>query len=238
MMKTMKLLFAAFALTATFCYATCAPWPHVAEPKPTDTWVPPIVASSAPEVELIKPEPIDDESLAIVERRVLIVGDSEACAVGPYARHAADRVNDLIGLPHDIIDVECKPSTTVQYWGSKGHLDAALKRHPLTDVVIVFLGTNHVRNVLVPPVNTIINLIKEHGAKCVWVGNTAVEGKRWPMNGIMKKEVSTGCNYFDTEAADVTLFDGVHPDANASIAWLKAIWITVPVKFETTDECR
>lgn len=162
-----------------------------------------------------------------IPRNVLIVGDSEACAVGFIADKVANE-----RLPHDNVSVECKGGTTVQYWGSGGHLRQALVRHPASDVVLVFLGTNHYWQKETPPVGLILDLIRDSNVKCVWVGNTAVKGKKWPINGLLRGAVTPTCSYFDTEAADVQLWDGVHPDRANALRWLRMVWSTIPTKHE------
>jgi len=158
-------------------------------------------------------------------RHVLIVGDSEACAVAPYAKPVAWQTNDAAHEPHDDIEIDCKPGTVVQYWGGQGNLRAALERHARPDVVVVFLGTNHYREATAaPPVMPILDIISEQGARCVWIGNTAVHGKKWPINRLLSAAVQPTCEYFDTEAAGIELIDGVHPTKQGAVKWLNLVW--------------
>jgi len=163
----------------------------------------------------------------IAKRRILIIGDSEACAVAPVVK--------LAKLPTDAVDVDCKGGTVVQYWGVGGNFRAALSRHPKPDVVLIFLGTNHYWQEKVPAVDPVLNIIKDRGFQCVWVGNTAVHGKSWEINGLIRAAVSPTCDYFDTEAANIPLYDGVHPNAEAALLWLQKVWPTIPLKYEEEE---
>jgi len=169
-------------------------------------------------------------TLHSVGRHVLIVGDSEACAVGSFAQGVADAVDDELDLPHDTVRVVCKKSTTVQYWGAAGKFRDALLGYS-TDAVLIFLGTNHYRSAAVLPIKPITDLVSEHGLGCVWVGNVAVNGKHWPINDVLKVEVVPTCTYFDTEAAAIPLWDGVHPRKTGAEKWLRLIWPLIPVKY-------
>lgn len=164
----------------------------------------------------------------VANRRILIIGDSEACVVSSQVKNAK--------LPTDTVDVDCKGGTVVQYWGTGGHFRAALARHPKPDVVLIFLGTNHHGQKVTPPVAPILDLVRDNGLQCVWVGNTAVDGKRWAINGLIHDAVQPTCSYFDTEAAGIQLTDGVHPYGAAALKWLQAIWPTIPMKYEETHE--
>lgn len=170
-------------------------------------------------------------------RRVLIVGDSEACAVRPYVQVEADRINDASGMPHDVVHVDCKGSTLISYWGTYGNLRRALHEFRDPDDVLVFLGTNHYWNTTAPNVDDILNVIKDDATwsgagTCVWIGPTAVKGRSWPVNGLLRDAVSSQCSYFDTEAADIPLADGVHPAKPGAVQWIRSIWPLIPPKFE------
>lgn len=164
-------------------------------------------------------------------RQILIVGDSEACAV--------QLLNDLPKLvasinrsqerPVDSVSVECKSGTTVQHWGS-GPLREALNKHPNPDVVIVFLGTNHYSQRTLPPVSSVLDELGP--AQCVWVGNTAVHGRNWPINSLLRQAVQPRCTYFDTEAAQIELADGVHPTVKGAEKWIRGVWRVVPSVYE------
>lgn len=153
-------------------------------------------------------------------RRVLVVGDSEACAVAAYVSAAARDHGD-------VAFVECKASTTIQYW-STDRLIAALDSHPNIDSVIVFLGTNHYLDRVAPPVKHILDVIEARRLKCVWVGNTAVGGRSHRINDLLHDAVTPVCRYFDAEAFDLKLYDGVHPTRGSAERWIKGIWSVLP----------
>jgi len=166
-------------------------------------------------------EPVPPPKVAA--RRILIVGDSEACAVASQVKDAK--------LPTDTVDVDCKGGTVVQYWAAGG------QRHPRPDTVLIFLGTNHYWNQKdTPDVKPILDLVKEQGFSCVWVGNTAVKGRHWNINNLLREAVTPTCSYFDTEAADIPLWDGVHPGPAAALKWLNAVWPMIPMKYEEAHE--
>lgn len=189
-------------------------------------------AIDAPEVAAPPPAP---KPKRVVGRTVLVVGDSEACAVNLYIQKTVREFNEAAGQPTDSVVVDCKGGTTVQYWGAQGHFREALKKHPKPDAVVIFLGTNHYWQTEAPPVNTILDQIQAP-ASCVWVGNTAVKGKRWKINNILREAVQPACSYFDTEAAGIPLPDGVHPSGAGAIKWLKAVWPMIPLKYEEVNE--
>lgn len=169
-----------------------------------------------------------------VGRKVLIVGDSEACAVSSYIdlKKLVAEINDAAGQPHDTVEFDCKDGTRVEYWGAGGHLRSALDNHPNPDAVLVFLGTNHYWQTTVPPTDTVTDLLKD--TNCVWVGNTAVHDKRWPVNGLIRDAVTPQCKYFDTEAAKIPLADGVHPTPEGATRWIRLVWPEIPLKKENT----
>ena len=189
-----------------------------------DVTIPQVESVPSPVVVDIPPPVVVE--LVPAPRRILIVGDSEACAVSPYVK--------LVKDPLDTVDVDCKGGTTVPYWSLLGNFRAALSRHPKPDSVLIFLGTNHYSDpkANVPGVKNILGLVQERNINCVWVGNTAVHGKHWPINVTLKNAVTPTCDYFDTEQAGIQLSDGVHPTREGAIKWLKAIWPTIPQKYE------
>lgn len=169
-------------------------------------------------------------------RKVLIVGDSEACAVSQYIdlRKLVAQINDEDGLPHDHVDVACKGGTVVQYWGAGGNLKIALQKYPHPDAVLVFLGTNHYWQDKAPPTQTVTDQLKD--TNCIWVGNTAVHGRYWKINHLIYEAVTPQCSYFDTETADIPLADGVHPTPAGATKWIRAVWPMIPPKYEASDE--
>jgi len=191
----------------------------------------PAVATSAE-----PPAVVPTRRFVPVSRRILIIGDSEACAVKHYVNDVFKEEDKLHHMPNDTIDVECKVSTTVPYWGAQGHLKEALQKHPNPNVVVVFLGTNHYSQNKSPDVSVVLDGIENSGAQCVWVGNTAVNGKRWQINNLIRDAVSERCKYFDTEAANIPLADNAHPTVPGAIKWLRLVWGVVPLKFEEEHE--
>ena len=169
-----------------------------------------------------------DAGLAPPGERVLVVGDSEACAVGNYAADPSWRAEAGLGQPDDQVRVACKASTTVEYWAD-GRLERAMDDFD-PDAVVVFLGTNHWGAQKAPDVEPILQLFLARGARCLWVGNTAVRGKHWAINGLLREAVGPTCAYFDTEAAGVVLADGIHPGPAAAQRWLKDVWRSIPQK--------
>jgi hypothetical protein len=168
----------------------------------------------------------------LIPRHVLVVGDSEACVVG-LNRDVITKFNDDNEQPHDDVTVECKTSTRVQYWAGDGNFLEALSKHPNTDVVLVYLGTNHwYSGRQVPDVKPIIDVVVQKSLDCVWVGNTTVRGRHWPINGILHVAVEPTCTYFDTEAADIQLRDDAHPTRSGAVKWINAVWPLIQLKYE------
>jgi len=165
----------------------------------------------------------------VAPRHVLIVGDSEACAVGVVASVIAEKNGDSV-------EVECKPGSKVEHWSDAGNFRAALSRHPTADTVLVFLGTNNFWYREVPNVAPILDAIKDAGLSCVWVGPTSVHGKSWRVNDLLRINTVPTCVYYDTESAGVPLVDGVHPNAAAAKRWLQDVWRMIPLKYEEQDD--
>lgn len=156
-------------------------------------------------------------------RNVLIIGDSEACAVGTSAKNVASE----FGI-QDAVAVECKIGSTIQYW--EKNFKRVLAKHPKTDVVVVFLGTNHYSSIVPPQTSNLLSQIKESSSECLWVGPVAVHGKNWPINEFLKQSVSDNCSYFDTENFGLELVDGIHPEKKEAYRWLKSVWNDIPMK--------
>lgn len=228
----MKRLFVASILSLTACVhrepnggpVSIPTTPVVTEHAVVDT----TAIVEEPVIEKQTPENLPSKPKVIAKRTILIIGDSEACAVAPEVKKAK--------LPTDTVYVDCKGGTVVQYWGSGGNFKAALSRHPKPDVVLVFLGTNHYWQKTTPPVETVLKTIRERGFKCVWVGPTAVHNQHWPMNDLIRDAVQPTCDYFDTETASIKLHDGVHPYGAAALDWLQKIWPMIPMKYEEQSD--
>jgi len=163
---------------------------------------------------------------ALGHRHVLIVGDSEACAVGMQVQGFVKGRSERDGHPVDIVDVVCKTGSPIQYWAADHRFTHVLVEHPSTDVVMIFLGTNNHESVELPPVQPILDAVRESGAKCLWVGNTKVRGYHWRINELLRGAVGPTCEYNDTEKADIPLADGVHPTRQGVLSWLQSLWST------------
>jgi lysophospholipase L1-like esterase len=163
-------------------------------------------------------------------RRVLVIGDSEACRVNLWIKATVHDINQRNHEPYDDVHVVCKGGTVVQYWGAGGHTRMALQEYPHPDDVVVFLGTNHYWQKTSPPTETVTDLLGD--ANCIWVGNTAVKGHHWPINQLIRDRVSGRCSYFDTEAANIPLDDDAHPGHAGAVKWLQMVWETIPTKYE------
>lgn len=222
-MKRLAQLLAAIVF-ATLAALTCQP---PVEPVPIERSVPPGASpAGVPVLEPVTEGPAEPTPVPVT-RHVLVVGDSEACAVSSYVKATASAAGDTVS-------VTCKESTTVQNW-SAGRLKAALDAQAGVSSVVVFLGTNHYLDAVAPPVGPILDLIAERGLDCVWVGNTAVMGKARKINGLMRAAVTPTCTYFDTEAFGVELRDGVHPTPAAAKRWIQAVWLTIPARFMANE---
>ena len=207
------------------CLLTC----DVSHPQPPTA---PVTIDAAPVVNNIVLPTVEVVSVR-VPRRVLITGDSEACRVAFYVKDTVALINKENGEPADVVDVDCKGGTVVDYWGKYGNLKRALKRHPTPDDILVFLGTNHYWNEKdTPDVSPILDEIAWSKANCIWVGNTAVHGRKWNINNLLRAAVTPQCSYFDTEAADIPLDDGVHPGRAGAVKWLRLVWKTIPPKYK------
>jgi hypothetical protein len=149
-------------------------------------------------------------------RRILIVGDSEA---GYVSRRISE-----VKLAHDTVEVDAKSSTTIQYWSELGNFLTVLNRHQKSDIVVIFLGTNNYGNTTLPNVAPILDEVVKRNLKCIWVGPTAVRGKNWPINAMLKARVQPVCKYLDTQASNISLEDGIHPTHESILKWLKLVW--------------
>lgn len=153
------------------------------------------------------------------EREVLVVGDSEA----GYASRKTEAARSWF----DTVHVDAKGGTTIEYWGKQGALHRALGRwragHPGRsgpDVVVLFLGTNDHWRSSVPDTAPIFQELGE--IPCVWVGPTAVEGRRHLFTQLLELEVSGRCRWVSSESLE--LEDGWHPVGGAILPWLQEVW--------------
>lgn len=146
---------------------------------------------------------------------ILIIGDSEAGAAATQLQR--------VKQPYEHVDLDYKVGSQIQFWTS-GAFKKSLDSHPGVDEVIIFLGTNNYGSKSLPDVTPILDEIKRRNLKCVWVGPTAVFGKKWPINDLLKASVSSTCTYVDTQALGVELHDGVHPTPAGALKWLRFVW--------------
>jgi len=161
--------------------------------------------------------PVEEPTLIAWPRKVLVVGDSEACAVGAIAPEITTHA----------VKVSCSSGTTIQDWTGR-KLTSAIASAPGSDVVIVFLGGNNIVNEDVDGIDQIIDAIWKHGADCVWVSNAALFDKKWRINELMKAHVGERCKYLDSEELPLNLPDKLHPDRASARLWLNAALELMP----------
>jgi len=126
--------------------------------------------------------------------RIEMIGDSQMCGMSMFVQPLA--------LAHDdVVKVDCKNGTRVEYWAAHQFSDE-------TDVVVVALGTNNYHDVTTPNVAPILQSIQNIGASCIWIGPTAVHGKVWPVNALLRNAVSQQCRWVDL--SHEPLVDGIH----------------------------
>lgn len=180
------------------------------------------IGSAPAENPTIEADAGECDNVCQLPKRTLIVGDSEAGCVGRCV-FDKDCMSEF-RQPGEKIDVDYKGATTIQFWAEGGNFRAALNRNPRPDTIVIFLGTNNYWNADVPNVKPILDEIVARNLRCVWVGPTAVHGKQWAINPLLKAAVEPTCTYVDTEALGIPLSDGVHPTLEGSKKWLKEVW--------------
>lgn len=146
-------------------------------------------------------------------QKILIAGDSEACAMKFGAIKSVQDSSEKI-------DVDCTVGSRVGQWDG-GRIRRALSRDQY-DYVIVFLGANDYGSK--PNPSGIVKSITDSGAKCIWVGPPLIRGQKSVTNDHLKKSVSPNCTYVDTQALSIPLVDGIHPTTSGALKWLKKIW--------------
>lgn len=159
--------------------------------------------------------PISIEASKPKHQNILIIGDSEAL----YAGWQVKKVQQ----DNETVFVDSKPGTTIGWW-NYGNFHQEMSKYRNLDIVIVFLGTNNFNFTYLQPYQNILDEIKNRRVKCIWVGPTAVYGKKHVINTLIKTAVSDTCTYVDTELLDIPLSDGVHPTIPGTIKWLENIW--------------
>lgn len=151
----------------------------------------------------------------IHQQTTLVIGDSEA-------RYINRQVQNYSSI-FEKIEVDAEGGTTIQRWGEQGKLKQVLTQHKRPDTIIIFLGTNNHWNKTLPNLVPIFDQIKD--IKCIWVGPTAVNAKKWQLNQLLKQEIAKShCQYIDTEELDIPLEDGWHPTNVGITKWLNYIW--------------
>ena len=164
-------------------------------------------------------------------QNILVIGDSEAGSIS-FALQGAKKKGEssgetaarMAGSPYqgENVAFEFKGGTPIDYWSKQGHGKEALDKHPETDTVFVFLGTNDFYKQAAPDVEPLLKEIRDRNIKCVWAGNTSVHNKKWAINKKLKEAVEADCSYVDSES--IQLGDGVHPTFQGVVQWLKLIW--------------
>jgi hypothetical protein len=168
------------------------------------------VVDAAPEAEQVEAAPV-----APKHQNILLIGDSQV--------QYADWFFKPFRKTNETVFFDSKPGTTIGWW-SFGIFHREMSKYPNIDVVIVFLGTNNFNFKYLQPYQSILDEIKVRKVKCIWVGPTAVYGKKHVINSLIKDAVSGTCTYVDTEELDIPLVDGVHPTQPGAVKWLTEIW--------------
>lgn len=147
---------------------------------------------------------------------IVVMGDSIAC-------QSKMRMKEVL-RPNETVSYECKGGSPIEYWSAQGKGREALARHHDATSVIIFLGTNNYYQPKPPDVEPLLKEVRDRHLRCVWVGPTAVYGKKWPINPLLKTAVEKDCVYVDAEASGIDLPDRVHPSWESWIRLLKMIW--------------
>jgi len=147
---------------------------------------------------------------------ILLIGDSEVM----FSHFYFDEAN--VKQSNETVFFDSKPGTTILTWNNI--FVSEMKRFPVVDTVIIYLGTNNQNFSWLQPHQNILNEIKRRNLKCIWVGNTKVYNRHHMINDLVHQAVEPTCTYFDTEKADIELADQVHPTKAGAIKWLKMIW--------------
>jgi lysophospholipase L1-like esterase len=124
---------------------------------------------------------------------------------------------------NQIVFVDYKVSTTIQYWNDK-RFAAAIERYS-PDKIVIFLGTNNYLDKTLPNVESILSTVKNKSLDCVWLGPVAVRGdKNIAINKLLKRAVGETCVYVDSIDANIQLEDGIHPSSSGIDVWLNLAW--------------
>lgn len=146
---------------------------------------------------------------------ILILGDSLACG-------SQMRVKEFLKQNESVV-YDCKVGSTLQQWNSE-KAKIAFERNKDISSVIVFLGTNNYTATKMPEISNILGEIEKHNVKCTWIGPTAVRGKQWQINQLIKEAVSKNCDFVDITDSEILLQDGIHPTFSSWFTILKRTW--------------
>lgn len=221
-----------FILAIPFIMACQYPWPTNPDPiydssdaSTSDVEDVADVVDSGQDVDisdvLAEAEPIDAAVAALPPKHqnILLIGDSEVL----YASGQVKKVRQ----PNETVFIDSKPGTTIGWWND-GIFHREMSKYPNLDVVIVFLGTNNFNFNYLQPHQNILDEIKSHNVKCIWVGPTDVRMRGYKnlhITGRLIRNVVDGlCTYVDTESLSIPLVDGVHPTPEGTVKWLTEIW--------------
>jgi hypothetical protein len=138
---------------------------------------------------------------------ILVMGDSEAGSVY-FALSGAKKKDEslgqtaarLAGATHngESLAFEYKGGTPIDYWSKQGHGKEAIDKHPEAGTVIIFLGTNDYWKRETPDVEPLLKEVRAAGLKCIWAGNTSVNGRKWSLNTKLKAVVEKDSKYTET----------------------------------------
>lgn len=148
--------------------------------------------------------------------KILLIGDSEVVYSQIYFNQSQ------VKEPGETVFFDAWPGRTIGYMNYI--FVREMNKFPDLDTVIIFLGTNNFNFTFLQPYNQILDEVKRRNLRCIWIGPTKVNGQHHAINDLIHKAVEPTCKYFDTEAADIQLVDGVHPTRTGAIKWLNLIW--------------
>lgn len=149
------------------------------------------------------------------QTKILLIGDSQA-------GRCSTRV-DRIKKSNEMVVVDYKVSTTIQYWNDKRFATSIDRFSP--DKVVIFLGTNNYLDKVLPNIESILTTVKNKSLDCVWLGPVAVRGdKNIAINKLLKRAVGETCVYVDSIDANIQLEDGIHPNSSGIDIWLNLAW--------------
>lgn len=153
-------------------------------------------------------------------QRILLIGDSQVRYLSWYFDRAE------VKQPNETVLFDSHPGYTIL--AMNRIFVAEMNKYPNLDEVIIFLGTNNFNFNFIQDHQNILDEIKRRHIKCVWAGPTDVRMKGFKnlhiIGPLIKHSVEEVCTYFDTEAFNISLLDGIHPDLEGGKKWLREIW--------------